>query len=66
MLMWHTKRDHTLTPEEVIMNGQVIQWCTEGGGGGGGCSTPPPEIPKALHNRAKLAPIVKTVKICWI
>ena len=25
-----------------------------------------PEIPKALQNRAKLNPIVKTVKICWI
>jgi len=33
------------------------QWRTEGGG-----STPPPEIPKALQNRAKLNPIVKTVK----
>ena len=27
-----------------------------------GGSTPPPEIPKALQNRAKLNPIVKTVK----
>ena len=26
-----------------------------------GGSTPPPEIPKALQNRAKLNPIVKTV-----
>jgi len=35
------------------------QWCTEGGGG----SQPsPPEIPKAPPNRAKLNPIVKTVK----
>jgi len=25
-----------------------------------------PEIPKALQNRAKLNPIVKTVKNCWI
>ena len=25
---------------------------------------PPPEIPKALQNRAKLNPIVKTVKNC--
>jgi len=24
------------------------------------------EIPKALQNRAKLNPIVKTVKNCWI
>jgi len=29
-------------------------------------SNPPPEIPKALQNRAKLNPIVKTVKNCWI
>jgi len=32
--------------------------------GGVGYSTPPPpEIPKALQNRAKFNPIVKTVKI---
>ena len=37
------------------------QWRTEGGLGG---STPPPEIPKALQNRAKLNPSVKTVKNC--
>jgi len=36
-----------------------FQWRTEGGLGG---LTPPPEIPKALQNRAKLNPIVKTVK----
>jgi hypothetical protein len=35
------------------------QWCTEGG-----FKRPPPEIPKALQNRAKLNPIVKTVKNC--
>ena len=29
-------------------------------------STPPPEIPKALQNRAKINPIVKTVKNCSI
>ena len=33
-------------------------------GGGLGCSNPPPEILKALQNRAKLNPIVKTVKNC--
>jgi hypothetical protein len=38
------------------------QWRTEGGLG---CSTTlPPEIPKALQNRAKLNPFVKTVKNC--
>jgi len=45
------------------------QWRTEGWGGGGwlvgGGTTPhQPEIPKALQNRAKLNPIVKTVKNC--
>jgi len=28
--------------------------------------SPLPEIPKALQNRAKINPIVKTVKNCWI
>ena len=38
------------------------QWRTEGGLG---FQIPPlPEIPKALQNRAKLNPIVKTVKNC--
>ena len=35
-------------------------------GGGWGGSTLPPEIPKALQNRGKLNPIVKTVKNWWI
>ena len=34
------------------------------GGGEFGGSTPTTEIPKALQNRAKLKPIVKTVKNC--
>ena len=34
--------------------------------GGFGCSNTPPEIPKALQNRTKLNPILKTVKHCWI
>ena len=40
------------------------QWPTEGGGGFG--VQTPPEIPKSLQNDAKLNPIVKTVKNCWI
>ena len=32
--------------------------------GGVGVFNPPPEIPKVLQNRAKLNPIVKTVKNC--
>ena len=36
----------------------VIQWRIEGGVWG--VQTPTPEIPKALQNRAKLNPIVKT------
>ena len=34
--------------------------------GGVGVFNPPSEIPKALQNRAKINPIVKTVKNCWI
>jgi len=33
-------------------------------GGWGWGSNPLPEIPKALQNRAKINPIVKTVKNC--
>ena len=32
--------------------------------GGLGVFTPPPPIPKALQNRAKISPIVKSVKNC--
>jgi len=47
------------------------QWRTEGGLGGStpSPSSPPPpphEIPKALQNRAKLNPIVKSVTNWWI
>jgi len=35
-------------------------------GGVWGVQTPSPEVAKALQNRAKLKPIVKTVKNCWI
>ena len=39
----------------------VVYW----GRGVGGVQIPP-EIPKALQNCAKLNPIMKTVKNCWI
>ena len=41
-----------------------VQWRTEGAGEFGVFKTPPPEILKAFQNRAKLNPIVKTVKNC--
>ena len=47
-----------------LMKIKMQLWRTEGGLGGS--DYPPPEIPKALQNRAKLNPIVKTVKKCWI
>ena len=44
--------------DKLVRDGSVQQ-CTERRGG----SNPsPPEIPKALQNRVKLNPIVKTVK----
>jgi len=39
------------------------QWRTEGGIWG---DSIPPKIPEALQNRAKLNPVVKTVKNYWI
>ena len=43
----------------IIGNGAVAY--RKGGGLGGSNPPPPPEIPKALQNRVKLNPIVKTV-----
>ena len=40
----------------VAYRGRVEVWGVQ--------TPPPPEIPKALQNRAKLIPIVKTVKNC--
>jgi len=56
--MLRAERGHNLLTEPDKGN----QWRTERGGGG--FQPPPPPIPKALQNRAKLNPIVKTVKNC--
>ena len=50
-----------LNKMKVIYRLPIGQWCTEGGVWG---VQTPPKIPKALQNRAKLNPIVKTVKNC--
>ena len=52
MCCWHTAITYNCW-------GTYTQWRTEGGG-----CVEPPEISKALQNRAKLSPIVKTVKNC--
>ena len=52
-----------------VCTGACVLWpCAVAyrGGWAWGCWNPPPEIPKSLQNRAKLNPIVKTVKNCWI
>jgi len=54
--------------ENVFVTRNIVTY-TSGvprGGGLGVQPSPSPEIPKALQNRAKLNPIVKTVKNCWI
>jgi len=43
---------------------RLVSGLTGGGGVLGVQNPPPPEIPKAFQNRAKLNPIVKTVKNC--
>ena len=51
----------------TYVSGKSTVWgpvAYRGGGGFGGSTPPHPEIPKALQNRAKLNPIVKTVKKC--
>ena len=52
----------SLTARSFGDNCVVLQWRTEGVFGA--FKPPPREIPKALQNRAKLNPIVKTVKNC--
>ena len=42
----------------------IVSGVPKRGGGLGFQTPPPPEIPKALQNRAKLNPFVKTVKNC--
>ena len=50
-----------------VTDTRTVRGVPRGVGVGGGSNTPPPpEIPKALQNRAKLNPIVKTVKNCRI
>ena len=45
----------------------TLEWFSDVPTGGGFRGFKPrTEIPKALENRAKLKPIVKTVKNCWI
>jgi len=53
-------RNRSNAPSQITNALQSNQWRTEGGFG----VQIPLEIPKALQNRAKLNPIVKTVKNC--
>jgi len=46
------------------MYGEVVYRISGVPRGGLGVQTPPSQVPKALQNRAKLTPIVKTVKNC--
>jgi len=48
----------------ICLLSAMSKWRTEGKGLGS--SNPLSEIPMALQNHAKLNPIVKTVKNCWI
>ena len=57
-LLLFDAENSSVKTKTCILKCNCVQWPTEGGG----CSNPPPEIPNALQNRAKLNPIVKTVK----
>ena len=61
-LFKYTNQIHTVCSIYIYIYIYIYQWRTDGGFEGG--STPPPEITKTLQNRAKLNPIVKTVKNC--
>jgi len=55
-----------LSERQLLFFGLCAGGGGRGGGGGWGVQPSPPEIPKALQNRAKLNPIVKTLRNCWI
>ena len=59
--MRRKKADGSSTATRKAQLAQAVTVAYRGGVVG---SNPPPEIPKALQNRAKLNPIVKTVKNC--
>jgi len=56
--------DPTAAPPIVVETNSLSVTTSAVHGGGGVSNTP--EVQKALQNRAKLNPIVKTVKNCWI
>ena len=62
----NTCRIHSGSCERSHCKQGIANTVLDSGVPGGIWTAPPPEIPKALQNRAKLNPIVKTVKNCWI
>ena len=70
--VWQLQWPVISTGEAILVHalmayvGMKVQLHTSVAYRGGGGSPPSPEIPKAHQNRAKLNPIVKTVKNCWI
>ena len=63
----YTSNPHTLSrcAQGWLSFSSIFSYSGVPGRGGWGVQTPP-QITKALQNRAKLNPIVKTVKNCWI
>ena len=68
MVEWqkHVEKFVVNKQQYIIIDILYLPYCSGIPRGGFGVLKPPPEILKALQNRAKLNPIVKTVKNCWI
>ena len=71
ILFFHVYLIYILPNSNYVSQGEVTNWTDKKWGGtavvyrgGVGVFKPPPEILKALQNRAKLNPVVKTVKNC--
>ena len=65
-ILTHTIQPFATKISRVVVMLGISGGVLRGGVGEGSNPLPPSKIPEAPQNRAKINPIVKTVKNCWI